>query len=166
MSDPTRRRRDLVAPLNDQTGSWRSPLSAPPLRASDPLAADSPMGWQGVPWYRHVGVRTGAFFLVATALAVLGQIVRLGLGLDLTGAAWWEPIIDELVPIVLAYGVVTTLLEARRPASSTHQRAGRDCLRACSAAPSSALSSPASSGCSAGLCSPGRTRTRRGSGSW
>jgi membrane protease YdiL (CAAX protease family) len=116
MSVPAHRRRDLVALLNDQAVSWRRLLVSPGLRASDGLAADSPVGWQGVPWYRHVGVRTGAFFLTATALALLSQILRLGLGLDVSGRAWWEPVINELVPIVLAYGVVTALLEARRPA--------------------------------------------------
>lgn len=107
-------RPDLVALLDRQASTWRAPLTAPPVRTSDGLAADSPMGWQGVPWYRHVGVRIPAFIVLATLLVVLGQVVRFGLAPH--GYPWWTPIVVELVPIVIAYGVVVTLLEARRPA--------------------------------------------------
>ncbi len=44
------------------------------------------------------------------------QLLALWLGLDPTRVTWWAPVLVELVPIVVAYGVVTVLLEARRPA--------------------------------------------------
>lgn len=107
-------RHDLVALLDQQSLSWRAPLTSPSVRRSDGLAADSPMGWQGTPWFQHVGVRIGAFSLVATLLVVLAQAVRIGLGV--TGAPWWQPLVVELVPIVVAYVLVVTVLESRRHA--------------------------------------------------
>lgn len=115
LADDTRRRRDLVRLLDAEASTWRSALTAPPLRASDGLAADSPMGWQGVPWWRRVGVRAPAFFLalVVAWAAVNGLwfLARLHVG-----ATWYLPVVFELVPAVAAYAFVVAVLERRRPA--------------------------------------------------
>jgi membrane protease YdiL (CAAX protease family) len=118
MSDPAgeaKRRLDLVHLLNSQASAWRAPLVAPPLRPSDGLAADSPMGWQGVPWWRHVGVRSPAFFV---ALGVVWAAVN-GLWLLAhlhVGVTWYVPVVFELIPVVAAYVLVVVVLERRRPA--------------------------------------------------
>ena len=115
LASGTRRRLDLVHHLNAQNAAWRSPLVAPSVRASDGLAADSPMGWQGVPWWRHVGVRGPVFLLalVAAWAAVNGLWLLAQLHV---GVTWYLPVVFELIPAVAAYAFVVTALEGRRPA--------------------------------------------------
>src|ERR1035437_9530421 len=74
-----KRRLDLVHLLNSQASTWRAPLAAPPVRPSDGLAADSPMGWQGIPWWRHVGVPGGSS---GEALGRAGRRLADGLARD------------------------------------------------------------------------------------
>jgi len=118
MSGPAgeaKRRLDLVPLLNSQASTWRAPLVAPAVRPSDGLAADSPMGWQGVPWWRHVGVRSLAFFV---ALGVVWAAVN-GLWFLAhlhVGVTWYVPVVFELIPAVAAYVLVVMVLERRRPA--------------------------------------------------
>src|SRR5664280_123314 len=118
MSGPAgeaKRRLDLVHLLNSQASTWRAALVAPPVRPSDGLAADSPMGWQGVPWWRHVGVRSLAFFV---ALGVVWAAVN-GLWFLAhlhVGVTWYVPVVFELIPAVAAYVLVVMVLERRQPA--------------------------------------------------
>ena len=118
MSDPARAskdRGDLVQALQATSSGWGSALTAPPLRTSDGLAADSPMGWHGVPWWQHVAVRAPAFMAVAVATwaAVSGVCLLAGIH---AGSAWFVPVLFELVPAVTAYAVVVRVLERRRTA--------------------------------------------------
>ncbi|MGV8848462.1 MAG: CPBP family intramembrane glutamic endopeptidase [Propionibacteriaceae bacterium] len=118
MSGPAaeaRRRLDLVHLLNSQASAWRAPLMAPGVRTSDGLAADSPMGWQGVPWWRHVGVRSLAFLVALTAVwaGINGLWFMAGLHV---GVTWYLPVVFELIPAVAAYLLVVMVLERRRPA--------------------------------------------------
>ncbi len=118
MSGPAgeaKRRLDLVHLLNSQASTWRAALVAPPVRPSDGLAADSPMGWQGVPWWRHVGVRSLAFFV---ALGVVWAAVN-GLWFLAhlhVGVTWYVPVVFELIPAVAAYVLAVMVLERRQPA--------------------------------------------------
>jgi len=118
MSGPAgkaKRRLDLVHLLNSQASTWRAPLVAPPVRLSDGLAADSPMGWQGVPWWRHVGVRSLAF-LVALGVVWSGVNGLWFLAHLHVGVTWYLPVVFELIPAVAAYVLVVMVLERRRPA--------------------------------------------------
>jgi uncharacterized protein len=111
----TERGNDLVQVLNAQASAWRAPLSAPGLRSSDGLAADSPMGWQDVPWWRPVSVRAAGFVLALLAAWLLVNGLWWAAGLHV-GVTWYLPIVFELVPAVAAYAVVVLVLERRRPA--------------------------------------------------
>ena len=139
LASGTRRRLDLVHHLNAQNAAWRSPLVAPSVRASDGLAADSPMGWQGVPWWRHVGVRGPVFLLalVAAWAAVNGLWLLAQLHV---GVTWYLPVVFELIPAVAAYAFVVTALEAVDRRSSTHRSAGRGSFKGSPWAPSCAWS--------------------------
>jgi membrane protease YdiL (CAAX protease family) len=115
LAGKTAQRLDLVHLLNAETATWREVLSAPPLRPSDGLGADSPMGWQGVPLWRHVGIRSLAFFV---ALGVVWAAVN-GLWLLAhlhVGVTWYLPVVFELIPAVSAYVFVVMVIERRQPA--------------------------------------------------
>ncbi|HET9127911.1 MAG TPA: CPBP family intramembrane glutamic endopeptidase [Propionibacteriaceae bacterium] len=103
-------RHDLVRRLDERVGAVRSVLLAPPLRDSDGLADDSPMGWQLVPWRRHPVVRLVVFVaVVVTALILLGMLVLLvAPHSDAAGAS------TELGAALLGYAAVVRVLERRR----------------------------------------------------
>ncbi len=114
-ADDSRHRRDLVHVLSSQASAWRDPLVAPSLRLSDGLAADSPMGWQGVPWWRHVAIRSLAFVVALGAIWAGVNGVWFLAHLHV-GVTWYLPVVFELVPAVAAYVLVVAVLERRRPA--------------------------------------------------
>ena len=106
--DPART--DLVRRLDARVREWRGVLLAPPPRASDGLADDSPMGWQLVPRRRHAAVRVVVFAgVLALGLVLFGMLARVvAPHSDAVGAT------SELAAAVTAYAVVLGVLERRR----------------------------------------------------
>lgn len=88
-------------------------LTAPPLRAEDLLAADTPVQPLGTRWFHNPLLRLLWFGLLVVALSVAALPVALATGANLSSLA--TNAVLQIVVIGSAYLVLTLLIERRRP---------------------------------------------------